>query len=101
MQLDRVHVGSACGAEDGVELGVEAAHRRDCPAPRHVAAHRASRERAGPPIKGAMVLVNTSWTSGEHSQQLPQTSPRTQRRSKGGHAWINSIDFELELTVIF
>ena len=47
------------------------------------------------------VMARSSWTSGEHSQQLPQTSPRTQRRSKGGHAWINSIDFELELTVIF
>ena len=57
-QLDRVHVGSACGAEDDVELGVEAARRRDRPAPCRAAAHRASREGSATDKGRAMVLVN-------------------------------------------
>ena len=44
VQLDRAHAGSACGAEDDVELDVGAAHRLVGPAPCHAAAHRASRE---------------------------------------------------------
>ena len=44
VQLDRALAGSACGAEDDVELDVGAAHRLVGPAPCHAAAHRASRE---------------------------------------------------------
>jgi len=80
VQLDRALAGSACGAEDDVELDVGAAHRLVGPAPCHAAAHRASREGSATDKGRHGVLVNISCPNTFVGHGWPQVAPQAVSR---------------------